>query len=304
VKETVSAFTVDVEDYFQVSGFERHISRAHWDHHESRVVRNTYRVLSLLSRHNVRATFFVLGWVADRYPRLVREIHECGHQVGSHSYWHRLVYQQTPEEFRDDLRHSRQVIEDAIGAEITAYRAPSFSITASSLWAMDILAEEGFRIDSSVFPVHHDRYGIPGAPRQPHRIQTPAGPLWEFPPSVCRFLGWNVPVSGGGYFRLYPLRWTLRCVARIHATGMPFLFYVHPWELDPEQPRLRLGSPGTRFRHYVNLGENERKLDALLRTVRFGPLTDAIGHGETRLPCHEEGVGVRGSGIPSTASYA
>jgi polysaccharide deacetylase family protein (PEP-CTERM system associated) len=276
VKDLCNAFTVDVEDYFQVSGFERQIPRSQWGSYESRVVENTRRVLRLLERHQVRATFFVLGWVAERYPGLVREIHRRGHEIGSHSYWHRLIYQQTPEEFRADLRRSRDVIEDAIGEPVTAYRAPSFSITASSLWAIDILAEEGFKIDSSIFPVHHDRYGIPGAPRDLHRLAARDGSLWEFPPSVCRLLGLNVPVSGGGYFRLYPLSLTRACIRRLQRAGKPYMFYVHPWELDPEQPRLRLGSRVSRFRHYVNIAGNERKLDALLGTVRFGRITDVI----------------------------
>jgi polysaccharide deacetylase family protein (PEP-CTERM system associated) len=274
--ETINAFTVDVEDYFQVSGFERQIRRDEWDRYESRVVANTQRVLRLLERHQVRATFFVLGWVAERYPGLVREIHRHGHEIGSHSYWHRLIYQQTPEEFRADLRRSRDVLEDASGAPVTAYRAPSFSITTSSLWALDILVEEGFEIDSSIFPVHHDRYGIPGAERDLHRLAAGAGSLWEFPPSVCRLLGLNVPASGGGYFRLYPLFLTLSCIRRLRRAGKPYMFYVHPWELDPEQPRLRLGSRVGRFRHYVNIARNERKLDALLRTIRFGRITDVI----------------------------
>jgi polysaccharide deacetylase family protein (PEP-CTERM system associated) len=302
MKEILNAFTVDVEDYFQVSAFERHIRREKWDHYESRVVRNTHRVLRMLNRRNVRATFFILGWVANRHPRLVREIHRDGHEIGSHSYWHRLVYEQTSEEFRADLRRSRDVLQDAIGEPVTAYRAPSFSITSASLWAIDILVEEGFEVDSSIFPIHHDRYGIPQAERKLHRLAASAGALWEFPPSVCRLLGLNVPVSGGGYFRLYPLWWTLFCVKKLQRAGEPYMFYVHPWELDPEQPRLRLGSRISRFRHHVNIARNERKLDALLRTVRFGRVTDVIQ--QTPTPFSRCGSGAGGKGTRRSALQA
>ena len=201
----VNAFTVDVEDYFQVSAFEKHIPRDQWDRWESRVEANTHRMLQLLDRHGVKATFFVLGWLGERYPQLVRDIHSCGHEIGSHGYWHRLIYRQSPAEFRADLRRSRDVLQDAIGQPVTAHRAASFSITKQSLWALEILVEEGFLVDSSIFPVRHDRYGIPGAEPRLHRLTTTAGYLWEFPPSVVRFAGLNVPVGGGGYFRLYPL---------------------------------------------------------------------------------------------------
>ena len=198
------AFTVDVEDYYQVSAFEGGIDRSQWSVMESRVVPSTQRLLALLRRHNVTATFFVLGWVAEHFPELVREIHNDGHEVGSHSYWHRLIYQQTPAEFREDLRRSRDVLEEIIGVPVTAYRAPSFSITESSSWAFEILVEEGFESDSSVFPIVHDRYGIPGANPRIHAVDTPAGELIEFPPSVMKLWMLNLPVGGGGYFRLYP----------------------------------------------------------------------------------------------------
>jgi polysaccharide deacetylase family protein (PEP-CTERM system associated) len=234
-------------------------------------------MLRLLDRHQVKATFFVLGWVGHHYRALVREIHAAGHEIGSHSYWHRLIYHQSPQEFRDDLRRGRDVLEDALQERVRVYRAPSFSITAQSLWAIEILAEEGFLVDSSVFPIRHDRYGIPGADPWVHRIATPAGGLWEFPPSVCRLAGVNLPVSGGGYFRLYPLRLSLGCLRRINrAERQPFLFYVHPWEIDPGQPRLPAASRLSRFRHYVNLADNERKLDRLLGSFRFGRLSDVI----------------------------
>ncbi|MCS6851633.1 MAG: DUF3473 domain-containing protein [Gemmataceae bacterium] len=270
----LNAFTVDVEDYFQVSAFERVVSRRDWDLYPSRVVANTRRLLHLLERFDVRATFFVLGWVAARFPDLVREIARCGHEIGCHSYWHRLVYTLTPEEFADDLRQAKGALEDAIGAPVTSYRAPSYSITRRSLWALDILAAEGFTYDSSVFPICHDRYGIPDANPLPHRYTGSHGSIWEFPPSVIRLGRLNVPVGGGGYFRLLPAWWTERGVAWLNAQGRPFLFYIHPWEIDPQQPRL----PGTRWkwRHYVNLATTYEKLEMLLSRVRFGPMTEVL----------------------------
>ena len=261
---TINAFTVDVEDYYQVSAFEPHVSRDRWGDYESRVEANTRIMLGLLDRHNVKATFFILGWVGERYPQLVRDIHQAGHEIASHGYWHRLIYNQTPEEFRDDIRRSRQVLEDIIGERVFIYRAPSFSVTEQSRWALDILVEEGFSIDSSIFPIHHDRYGIPDAKSFPHEINTSAGSLWEFPPSVVRFAGHNLPVSGGGYFRLFPLLWTVWCLKRIeNSTRQPFIFYVHPWEIDPGQPRcFKDALPRSQFRHYINLEKTEQKLDA------------------------------------------
>jgi polysaccharide deacetylase family protein (PEP-CTERM system associated) len=283
--QILNAFSVDVEDYFQVSAFEKHVRRDQWDRWESRVEANTHRILRLLDQHGVKATFFLLGWIGERYPQLVRDIHACGHEIGSHGYWHRLIYEQTPAEFRADLRRSRDVLEDTIGQRVTAHRAASFSITEKSLWALEILVEEGFLVDSSIFPIRHDRYGIPGAEPRLHRMTTPAGPLWEFPPSVARFAGLNVPVSGGGYFRLYPLRLTLRLLRRINRReGQPFVFYLHPWEVDPGQPRMHAASRTSRFRHYVNLGRNERKLDRLLRHFRFGRLCDVVPPPSSSVP--------------------
>lgn len=274
--QVLNAFTVDVEDYYQVSAFEKHVPRDQWDQWESRVVANTRRILALLDRRQVKGTFFVLGWVAQRHPRLVREIHAQGHEIGSHGYWHRLIYEHSPGDFRDNLRRSRNVLEDAI-ARVTAHRAASFSITARSLWALEILVDEGFSVDSSIFPIHHDRYGIPGAEPRLHRLATPAGPLWEFPPSVARIARMNLPVSGGGYFRLYPLFWTHYCLGRINRRGrQPFVFYIHPWEIDPDQPRVAGPSRLTRFRHYVSLGQTERKLDRLLARFRFGRVSNVV----------------------------
>jgi len=272
-----NALTVDVEDYYHVSAFERQIARTDWESYDSRVVANTHRLLRLLDRHQTHATFFVLGWVAEHFPQLVQEIHACGHEIGSHGYWHELIYRLTPEQFRDDLVRARDVLQDLTGQPVVAYRAPSFSITKQSLWALDILAEEGFRFDSSIFPIHHDRYGIPDAKAMIHPVATAAGTVWEFPGSVVRLGPWNLPVSGGGYFRLYPLTWPLRCLRHINARHKrPFVFYVHPWELDPGQPRLGVGSRLARARHYVNLKTTEQKLEVLLGQFAFERLSTVI----------------------------
>lgn len=275
------ALTVDVEDYFHVSGFADRIARDTWDRYESRVVESTRRVLQLCERNQVRATYFVLGWVARREPQLVRDIAAAGHEIGCHSEWHRLVYDLTPDEFRRDLVDSRDVLEQIVGRPVTAYRAPSFSITKRSLWALPILAEEGFTLDASVFPVRHDRYGMPGSPAAPYLIETPAGPLREFPGSTVPITGRTVPVGGGGYLRLYPASVTQHLLTRIERSGRPCMVYVHPWEFDPDQPRLS-GSWKSRFRHYVGLNTTERKLDALLKTFRFDTTSTALDEWERR----------------------
>jgi polysaccharide deacetylase family protein (PEP-CTERM system associated) len=271
----LNALTIDVEDYYHVSAFETCVERGSWDGFESRIVGSTRKVLDLLEAAGVRGTFFVLGWVAERQPALVRAIHAAGHEVGCHSYWHHLVYRQTPDEFRADLRRARNVLEDATGAPVTAYRAPSFSITRRSLWALDVLIDEGFLYDSSVYPTHHDRYGLPGAPLRPHRIVRPAGEIWEFPLAVYRKLGYPLPIGGGGYFRLYPYAFTRHGLRKINAEGRPFAAYLHPWELDPDQPRLAPGRLRA-FRHYVNLHRTEGRLARLLRDFALAPLSDVL----------------------------
>lgn len=279
----LNAFTVDVEDYFQVSGFADRVRPETWDTFESRVVANTHRLLRLLDRRSVRGTFFVLGWVADRFPELVRDIHKSGHELASHGFWHRLVYDLSPEEFRADLARSVDAIAGASGAPAVGFRAPSFSITRKSLWALQVLAEEGFQFDSSIFPVYHDRYGIPSAERFVHRIDTGAGEVWELPPSVYPVGGLNLPVAGGGYFRLYPAALTAGCLERINrGRGEPCMFYVHPWEVDPDQPRLPGGSRLNRWRHYQNLAATERKLDFLLERLSFGSVGDVLAEQRSR----------------------
>jgi len=272
-----NALTIDVEDYFHVSGFAGQIPPGQWDRHAPRVERNTYRLLELLETHEVRATFFVLGWVADRFPQLVRDIHQAGHEVGSHSWGHQLIYRLTPSALRDDLRRARDQLQELIAQPVVSYRAPSFSITERSRWALEILVEEGFQFDSSIFPVRHDRYGMPGAPRQIHPIDTPAGRLWEFPLAVARVAGCSVPVGGGGYFRLYPYALTRRWLRAINGrSNRPFVFYIHPWEIDPDQPRLASAPRLARLRHYVNLSTTEGKLRRLLHDFEFAPLADVM----------------------------
>lgn len=272
----VNAFTVDVEDYYHVSAFAEGIPHSRWHDYESRVVRNTHRLLKLLDTCGVNATFFILGWVADQHPQLVRDIRKEGHEIACHSYWHRLVYDLSPDEFREDLLRSTDAIRQVTGDPVTAYRAPSFSITSRSLWALEVLIEEGYEIDSSIFPIRHDRYGMPNYERFPHTIRGAGGSLIEFPASVHRLWNVNVPVAGGGYFRLYPIHLTLRWLGMINnCHDQPFVFYVHPWEVDPDQPKLA-GSFRSRWRHYHNLGATESKLKRLLQEFRFGTLSESL----------------------------
>jgi polysaccharide deacetylase family protein (PEP-CTERM system associated) len=268
--------SVDVEDYFHVSALAAVAPRSRWDDFESRVVTNTGRLLDLFDEFRVRATFFVLGWVADRHPHLVRRIADAGHELASHGYGHELVYDLSRDRFRDDVRRARRAIENAAGCAISGYRAPSYSITERSLWALDVLVEEGYRYDASIFPVHHDRYGVPDAPRHLHCLKREPGTLIEVPPSTVRLYGVNLPVSGGGYFRLLPYAWTRWGIARVNtAERQPAVFYLHPWELDPAQPRLR-PSLTNRIRHYRNLHKTEPRLRALCRDFRFSAIADVI----------------------------
>ena len=270
------AFTVDVEDYYQVSAFAKRVSFDDWGNFPSRVVENTHRILDLLSRHSVRGTFFILGWVAERHPDLVRDIQAAGHEIGCHSYAHQIVYELSHEEFRDDLRRARDILTDIVGEPVVSYRAPSFSITDRSLWALEILAEEGFTVDASIYPIRHDRYGIPRADLLPHRIQTDAGLLWEFPGTCCSWGRFKLPVGGGGYLRLFP-RWVTETGLRAieQRDQRVFGVYVHPWELDPAQPRLPARLL-TRIRHYRNLNTTEHRLERLLERFEFTTVSDVL----------------------------
>lgn len=264
-----NALTVDVEDYFHVSAFADSIKRSDWDNYPLRVVKNTERLLELFDDCGARATFFVLGWVAERVPELVRQIAGQGHEVACHGYSHQLVYNQSPEEFRSETLRSKSLLEDAIQAPVFGYRAASYSITRQSLWALDVLAEAGFTYDSSIFPVRHDRYGIPGSPEFPYELKTPAGhPLVEFPLSTAHVLGYRLPVAGGGYFRLYPYRVTKFGLSQINRRNRSFIFYLHPWEIDPDQPRVQ-ASLLSRFRHYNNLDKCEARLRRLMKDFSF-----------------------------------
>jgi len=268
--------TIDVEDYFHVSVFEKTVDRSRWDTLETRVRANTGRLLDLFDERGVRGTFFVLGWVAERYPELVKAIAARGHELASHGYAHRLVYDQTPEVFREDVRRAKDLIEAAAAQPVRGYRAPSFSVTSRSLWALDVLVEEGYTYDASIFPIRHDRYGIPGAPRWPHAIDRGRGCIFEVPGSTVRIGSTNLPVAGGGYFRILPYAWTHWGIARVNRTErQPAIFYLHPWEIDPGQPRLPASRLG-RFRHYRNLGKVEPRLRRLLADFSFGPLRHVL----------------------------
>jgi polysaccharide deacetylase family protein (PEP-CTERM system associated) len=268
--------TIDVEDYFHVSVFDGLVPRQAWDTMESRVVDNTERMLDLFEEHDLRATFFVLGWVAERHRSLVRRIASLGHEIASHGYAHRLVYDQTPVAFRDDVRRSKALLEDATGRVVAGYRAPSYSITPRSLWALDILIEEGYSYDSSIFPIRHDRYGIPPSARHPYVIRRPGGALIEAPGSTTQMGPLNLPIGGGGYFRILPYAWTRWGIDRVNAVEQrAAIFYLHPWEIDPEQPRLHAGLLGS-FRHYRNLDQTASRLRRLLAEFRFAPLATVL----------------------------
>jgi len=275
-RPVVNALTVDVEDYFQVSAFEGVVSRDGWGSYESRVATNTGRLLDVFAEFGVRATFFVLGWVAERHPSLVARIASAGHEVASHGHTHRLIYTMTPAEFREDLRRAKNALEDAGGVRIVGFRAPSYSITSRSQWALDVLIEEGYRFDSSIFPIHHDRYGIASAPRHPHVITRRAGSILEVPPSTVRLGGVNLPIAGGGYFRLMPYLWTRWALRRVNRReAQPVTFYLHPWEIDTGQPRL--AAPWlSRFRHYQNLARTMPRLRRLLTDFRFDSIAATL----------------------------
>ena len=269
--------SVDVEDYFQVSAFSDLVARSEWDSKPSRLAENLKRTLSILDEHQTKATFFVLGWVAERFPRETREIAEQGHEIASHSYDHRLVYELSREEFREDVRRSKAILEDISSTPVVGYRAPSFSITPQVGWAWEVLAEEGYLYDSSQFPVHHDRYSNPNGERFVHRKRLAGGgsTLAEFPLTTLRLLGVNIPVAGGGYLRALPLRLILRGIAKTNERNFPAVIYVHPWELDPGQPRIPVPR-FRRFRHYVNLHKTERKLRRLLEQCSFAPVREFL----------------------------
>lgn len=283
--QIVNALTVDVEDYFQVTAFERRVSRDSWGQLPSRVNKNTLKILDLFDELSVKGTFFILGWVAERFPDLVREISRRGHEIACHGYGHELVYRIGPQQFRADIRKAKSCIEDLAGVAVYGYRAPSYSITKESLWALDILIEEGFRYDSSIFPVYHDIYGMPDAPRFPYKIIRPAGTLLEFPLTtlLLHVAGkqLRVPIAGGGYLRLLPTSLFSRGITHINSRDkQPTVLYFHPWEIDPEQPRIRANFK-SRFRHYLNLDKMEGRIRHLLGSVPYGPMQDVLASDAT-----------------------
>ena len=267
-----NAFTIDVEDYFQVSAMAPYIRRDEWDSRECRVEGNVDRILALLDQHDTRATFFTLGWVAERYPRLVQRIVAQGHELASHGYGHQRASDLRQAEFTEDIVRAKRLLEDVGGVAVRGYRAPSFSIGKGNLWAFDCLRETGHVYSSSIYPIHHDHYGMPDAPRFAHAV---AGGLIEIPVTTLRLGGRNLPSSGGGYFRLLPYalsRWMIRRVNAVD--GKPAIFYCHPWEIDHAQPRVAGIDAKTRFRHYVNIGRMEQRLAALLQDFRWGRMDE------------------------------
>jgi polysaccharide deacetylase family protein (PEP-CTERM system associated) len=270
----VNALTIDVEDYFQVSAMEPHFDRRNWDNVPCRVERNIERLLTVLAEHEARATFFTLGWIAERYPQTIRSIVDAGHELASHGYGHERASRLTREQFLEDIHRAKAILEDTAGVAVIGYRAPSFSIGRDNLWAFDCLLEAGYRYSSSVYPIQHDHYGMPEAPRFAYRARDG---LVEIPVTTMRMLGRNLPAGGGGYFRLAPYelsRWAIRRVNEVE--GQAAIFYFHPWEIDPEQPRVNGVSLKTRFRHYLNLDRTEARLQRLLGDFRWDRIDRAF----------------------------
>jgi polysaccharide deacetylase family protein (PEP-CTERM system associated) len=267
-KTTSHFFTVDVEEYFQVKALESAVSRKDWISRPSRLAGSIDALLEMLETHNARGTFFVLGWIAQHRPEVVLAIARAGHEIASHGFWHERVTAHDRKTFHDDVRTSKRALEDLIGAEVLGYRAPSFSIIPGWEWAFDALLEEGYRYDSSLFPIHRRGYGYPGSPRVPHVIQRPAGRLGEFPLATTNFLRYPVPAAGGGYLRQFPLAIIRRAFREGSERGEPATFYIHPWEIDPDQPRLPV-SVLNRLRHYRGLGGAKERIDLILEEFSF-----------------------------------
>lgn len=271
-----NSLTVDVEDYFQVSAFADSINQDQWDNHPLRVDKNTRRLLDLFDEHHIKATFFILGWVAEREKELVLEIARRGHEVACHGYSHQLVYNQSVDVFREETVRAKNILEDIVQQPIRGYRAASYSITKNSLWALDVLVESGFVYDSSIFPVRHDRYGMPDTPEHPYKLETAAGnSIIEFPLSTAKIINYRLPVAGGGYFRLYPYWLSRMGLKQINRQQRPFIFYLHPWEIDPEQPKIS-ASRFSRFRHYNNLDKCEDRLQKLMSDFQFGTTWEVL----------------------------
>jgi len=272
----INILTIDVEDYFQVENFKKVIRFSDWGGYELRAVRNTEKILDILANKNVKATFFVLGWLAERAPQLVKKIHQAGHEIASHGYAHNMVCAQTPDEFRQDLRKAKKILEDIIQEPVLGYRAPTYSITKDSLWALDILREEGLKYDSSLFPARRAKGGFAQAGRYPYKIYNGQDFIWEFPISTVRILNKTIAFSGGGYFRLFPYKFIKSSIESVNKEGHPAIIYIHPWELDPQQPRIKADFIG-RFKHYVNISKTEGKFKRLLDDFKFGMVREFLG---------------------------
>jgi polysaccharide deacetylase family protein (PEP-CTERM system associated) len=281
-----NALTIDVEDWYHVAAFFPHIDRTQWASLESRVERNTERLLAILAERNIRATFFVLGLVAEARPQLIRKIAAAGHEIASHGYSHELVYRQTPETFRSETYRAKAFLEDLLGRQISGYRASTYSITRQSLWALDILIDAGFEYDSSLFPVRHPQYGIPGAPRFATRFTAPSGrSLVEFPLSTAKFFKASLPVAGGGYFRIFPYLYTKWGLTSINQREhRPFIFYLHPWEIDPAQPRVTHAGITAKLRHYTHLDSTEGRLMRLFTDFKFTTVRQVLENQALLLP--------------------
>lgn len=278
-----NALTVDVEDYFHVEAFASSILPTDWSKYTPRVENNVERVLELFNRYQTKATFFILGWVAEKFPRMTRQIVDEGHEIGCHGFFHQHIRRQSPEQFREDVRHARQLLMDQAGMPVYCYRAPSFSITNETLWALDILAQEGFRIDSSIFPARHDLYGIPNAPRFPYRRNG----LIEFPPTTIHKANASIGIAGGGYLRLFPYVFTRWAIRRINEfEKQPAMIYFHPWEIDPDQPRIAAPLK-SRLRHYTNLGKMQYKIERLLKDFLFSTVSDVCSTTDLSIPDSE-----------------
>jgi polysaccharide deacetylase family protein (PEP-CTERM system associated) len=272
-----NAMTVDVEEYFTVQALDERVPRDRWPTHPLRSDAQTRRLLDLFDTRGIKATFFALGWVADRQRDLIREIHRRGHEVAAHSYWHRLVFEMTPEEFREDLRRVKALLEDLTGEAVIGYRAPTYSVTKASPWAHEILAEEGFKYSSSIFPIVHDRYGIPDYSRFPVKLNVAGRELWEFPMTTVRIAGKNLPIAGGGYLRLFPVWTVAKAIERVNfSEKKPAILYLHPWEIDPEIPKFKQGILQD-TRGYIGLGAMIDKLDYLLERFPFTTVRSVLG---------------------------
>ncbi len=275
----VNGLSVDVEDYYQVSAFEQKVPFEKWIDYPSRVESSTEKVLEILDAFSVKATFFILGWIAETYPGIVKKIHSSGHEIASHGYKHSLIYNLSPEPFREDIKKTSSILEDITGENVRGFRGASFSVTKKSIWALDILAEEGLLYDSSIYPIHHDRYGIPTAPADPFEVELSEGKIIrECPPLSSKIRGKNFPMGGGGYLRFFPVSAIIRTIKKKNAAKIPAVIYFHPWELDPGQPFIDSGSRITNIRHRTGLERMEKKLKKLLSAVSFSTISQMLNH--------------------------